>query len=241
MACLPSADFFNLYGPTETNVCTFHALPRPLPQEVMEIPIGRACSGDEAFALTPDGQLAGPGETGELLVRGPTVALGYWRDPQKTAASLVQNPLHADFVDPVYRTGDLVRVLPDGAFGFVGRRDHMVKTRGYRVELGEVEAVLAQHARVREAIVVPIPDPEIGTRLIAVVVAEEGAAPTPGDLRGHCAGLLPTYAIPERFELRAELPRTGTGKTDRVRLAAEFHPHSRKEDHVAEAAAPAVH
>lgn len=219
MEMFSSAEFHNLYGPTETNVCTHYAVPRPLSEDVMDIPIGPACPNMEAFALADDGCQAGPGEEGELLVRGPCLMLGYWGLPERTAQSLGQNPLNSEFQDPVYRTGDRVRVLEGKeGFQFLGRRDHMVKVRGYRVELGEIEQAILAHRDVREAAVVAIEDEEVGARLHAAVVLRDGALLTDDDLGRHCGNLIPRYAVPETVAFLADLPRTSTGKTDRMAL-----------------------
>jgi len=219
MELFPVAAFHNLYGPTETNVCTHYPVPRPLPEQMEDLPIGPACPNMEAFALTDEGVRGEVGDEGELLVRGPCVMLGYWGLPERTAQSLMQNPLHTDFQDPVYRTGDRVRVLADaGAFQFLGRRDHMVKVRGYRVELGEIEQALLSHPGVREAAVVAIEDDEVGARLHAGVVAEDGVILDSAELGRHCLERLPRYAVPETLLFLPELPRTSTGKTDRVGL-----------------------
>lgn len=219
MDMFESAAFHNLYGPTETNVCTHFAVPRPLPERVTELPIGPACPNMQVFAVTNQGTRATTGEEGELLVRGPCVMLGYWGLPERTAQSLGQNPLHTDFVDPVYRTGDRVRVL-DGTqgFAFLGRRDHMVKVRGYRVELGEIEQVLLAHEGVREAAVVAVEDEEVGARLHGAVVRQDGSAVSPEELTQHCLRWIPRYATPETLAFLHDLPRTSTGKTDRMAL-----------------------
>ena len=224
MNSFPSAAFHNLYGPTETNVCTFYSVPRPLPEEITDLSIGQACANFDAFALTDDGQRAGIGQEGELVVRGPGVALGYWGLPERTAQSFVQNPLHSDFVDLAYRTGDIVIVAADGSFTFLGRRDHMVKTRGYRVELGEIEHVLHQNSNIGAAAVFAVPDEEIGARLWAAVVTEQPL--TADELVAFCKTRLPHYAIPEHFALVSELPRTSTGKVDRQTLRASLIPSS---------------
>ncbi len=219
MELFGSAAFHNLYGPTETNVCTHYPVPRPLPLEMMDLPIGPACPNMEAFALTDEGRRGVVGEEGELLVRGPCVMLGYWGLPERTAQSLVQNPLHGDFVDPVYRTGDRVRVLSDeGAFQFLGRRDHMVKVRGHRVELGEIEQAFLSHEGVREVAVVAFEDDEVGARLHAAVVPSESMEVDRPALNRHCLERLPRYAVPEALTFLNDLPRTSTGKTDRVAL-----------------------
>jgi acyl-coenzyme A synthetase/AMP-(fatty) acid ligase len=118
-----------------------------------------------------------------------------------------------------YCTGDRVRLRPDGDYEFLGRRDHMVKTRGYRVELGEIEAALSGHPAVREAVATPVPDPAIGNRLVATVVLRAGAAAEGEELRSFCRQRLPAYMVPESIDLVPDLPRTSTGKADRSALA----------------------
>ena len=148
MAALPHVGFFNLYGPTETNVCTYYEVP-PLADDAAPIPIGEAIPNVEVFAVTADGHRARPGEEGELWVRGPTVMQGYWGDPERTARSLVPDPLGTGPRDPAYRTGDLVRAGADGTFQLLGRRDHQIKSRGYRIELQEIEVDVARPRRCR--------------------------------------------------------------------------------------------
>jgi L-proline---[L-prolyl-carrier protein] ligase len=223
MTRFPRAAFFNLYGPTETNVCTYSRVPRPLPLDVTEISIGRACANTEVFALNTDNVSIGAGETGELYVRGPTLMAGYWGLPGKTREVLIRNPLQAAFEEDVYRTGDMVRLEPDGSYSFVGRRDDMVKSRGYRIELGEIEAVLLQHSGVREAAVLGVPDDEIGVRLKAVAALGDDAV-SEEELRAFCLARLPRYMVPEAFVFRPELPKTSTGKIDRQALAGNGTP-----------------
>lgn len=220
MRLMPYSTFYNLYGPTETNVCTYVAVPRDLPVEVTDLSIGKACSNTQVFAVRDDGAVAAVDEVGELYVRGPTVTPGYWRMPDKSRDRLVPSPVSLAFDAIVYRTGDLVRLQADGNYAFLGRRDHMVKSRGYRIELGEIETALYQHVKVRDAVVIAVPDDEIGARLKAVVVARDPAdLPTDTELATFCATRLPRYMIPESFEFRPDLPHTSTGKTDRMTLA----------------------
>lgn len=220
MRIMAASDFYNLYGPTETNVCTYWRVPRDLAADVTTIPIGAACANTQAFAVDDAGTPVTVGEEGELLVRGGTVMAGYWGLPERTAQSLVSNPLQPAFADRAYRTGDLVRLQADGTYAFLGRRDHMVKSRGYRIELGEVEQVLYQHTGIREAAVIPVPDDEVGARLRAVVSIHAGAALATGELQAHCLRHLPQYMVPESFSVLDELPKTSTGKTDRQSLLA---------------------
>jgi amino acid adenylation domain-containing protein len=202
MAALPGARFFNLFGPTETNVCLAHALPAIPDPDARAIPIGRPCCGDAATVLDPAGRPVAPGEVGELFVEGPTVMLGYWNAGRRTPAPAA------------YPTGDLVSVQPDGEFVYHGRRDDMVKIHGYRVELGEVEAALRNHPEIRDAIVVPLEH-----RLVAVVVASAPAVSVLG-VKRHCAERLPAYMIPIDVRFVRDIPRTSTGKADRLRTKA---------------------
>lgn len=221
MARFPGATFYNLYGPTETNVCTYLPVPDPIPAEMADIPIGRACANTEVFAVSAEGHVIGPGEEGELYVRGPTVLLGYWGLPEKTEQVLVSNPFQSAYQEPAYRTGDIVRLEKDGSYVFVGRKDHMVKSRGYRIELGEIEQALYQHEGVREAVVVAIPDDEVGARLKAVIVAHERVTLSRNELQTFCLDRLPRYMVPEYYDFLDKLPRTSTGKVDRVTLATD--------------------
>jgi len=217
MTQLPNAAFFNLYGPTETNVCTFARVPRPLAPEITEISIGRACANTEVFALDAEGHQVSAGDTGELYVRGPTVMAGYWGLPDKSQDVLVPNPLQAAMQERVYKTGDIVRLETDESFSFVGRADNMVKSRGYRIELGEIEAVLLLHSGVREVAVFAVPDEEVGARLKAVAALSDETVDAE-ELRAFCLARLPRYMVPETFIFRADLPKTSTGKTDRHAL-----------------------
>lgn len=216
MAELPGPRYLNWYGPTETNVCTWYEVP-PGAELTAPAPIGRACANTDAFAVTAGGdRVARPGQEGELHVRGPGLMSGYWGDPAKTAAMLVTNPFQAAYAEAAYRTGDLVTLDEAGDFIFLGRRDGMVKTRGYRVELGEVEAALYACPAVREAVVLPVPDELLGSRLRAVISAEGSL--TREEVLDHCRRRLPGYMVPDVVEFCQALPRTSTGKVDRAGL-----------------------
>lgn len=219
---VPHPDYYNLYGPTETNVCTYYKVqPTDIaPDRTRPVPIGKACENMEVFAVKDDGTLVTePGEEGELWVRGSCVAQGYWGDPEKTARSFVRNPYQPFFEETAYRTGDIVVLAEDRTnWIYIGRRDHMIKSRGYRIELGEIEAALYAHPHIKEAAVVAIPDDLIGNRLDAYIVPEDGYHLSADIVRAHCAQHLPRYMIPERIELLATLPKTSTGKTDRTGL-----------------------
>ncbi len=216
-----AARMFNLYGPTETNVCTYYEVESIDDDRVAPIPVGTATAHYEVFALDHHNRPIGPGEFGELFARGPGLMSGYWGDDEKTNQVLVPNPLHDEWEGKVCRTGDIVTLDGDGQFVLVGRRDHMVKVRGHRVELGEVESVLYRHEDVEEAAVIAVPAEEVTNRLKAFVVCASAARLTPRDVQTYCLEHLPKYMLPETVEFREALPKTSTGKIDRQRLLAE--------------------
>jgi len=121
----------------------------------------------------------------------------------------------------LYCTGDWVTLDEKGNFLFVGRKDHMIKTRGYRVELGEIEAVMVAHPAVDEAVALAIPDDAIGNTIRAIVIISNSSSLTSTELKRHCAEKLPPYMVPEQVEFRDTLPRTGNGKIDRQELLRE--------------------
>jgi amino acid adenylation domain-containing protein len=213
---VPGAKLFNLYGPTETNVCTVHPVTNGPSLDTTSVPIGRACANCEVFALDEQGRPLAPGGTGELYVRGPTLMEGYWGRPEQTRAVLGPHPLFPERPGRVYRTGDLVRLDETGDYYFVGRRDAQVKSRGYRIELGDIESVLHRHPDVVEAVVVAVPHDEFGCTLRGLVVAREGSSLDGRDLATLCGRHLPAYMIPAEFVFRAALPKTSSGKVDRI-------------------------
>jgi amino acid adenylation domain-containing protein len=222
MGELPRARYLNWYGPTETNVCTWFEVPtgEDHAELTAPAPIGKACANTEVFAVTTDGhRVSRPGDVGELYVRGPGLMRGYWAQPGKSREVLLGNPFQEAYEEPAYRTGDLVTLDADGNYLFLGRRDGLIKTRGYRVELGEVEAALYAHSAVREAAVLPVPDELLGNRLRAVIAADGASALTRQEVLEHCLQRLPRYMVPDVVEFCEALPRTSTGKVDRTRLA----------------------
>jgi acyl-coenzyme A synthetase/AMP-(fatty) acid ligase len=195
MEAVPAPDYWNLYGPTETNVCTAYRVPAPPALDDPPIPIGWPVCGDAAM-VTDDG---------ELVITGPTVARGYRGGPR--------------FSDRTFHTGDRVTVDPSGCLRYVGRVDDQVKVRGHRVELGEVEAALVQHPAVEDGAVVAVPDELVTNRLVAFAV---GAAIDVRALRRHLAQALPAAMVPDSVVVVVDLPRTSTGKVDRRALIADL-------------------
>ena len=216
---IPQASYCNLYGPTETNVCTYYWVQESdlSPDRTEPVAIGKACANTEVFALDDHGKIVVPGQQGELYVRSSTVMKGYWGRGDATSAAALSSPLNPNYTDLLYRTGDIVRLLPTGDYQYIGRRDKMVKSRGYRIELGEIETALYAHSGVKEAAVIAVADEVIGARLMAYVVPSRPAI-SKIELAKFCADRLPRYMVPERLEFVSELPKTSTGKIDKTTL-----------------------
>ncbi|MCG8606860.1 AMP-binding protein, partial [bacterium] len=215
---IPGAEYYNWYGPTETNVITSYQV-RNLPETNEPIPIGKACTNMDVFALDQDGKLVTePGTLGELYGRGSGVAHGYWNDVGRTEPLFVRNPLQANFYERVYRTGDVVKLDEAGNYHYQGRSDYQVKVQGYRVELGEVEAAIITHSSVEEAAVLALQKEHQVTYLKAFIVHDQSRELNTAEIRGHCSKHVPRYMIPEEIEFRAGLPKTSTGKTDKKAL-----------------------
>jgi len=213
----PNPRYFNLYGPTETNVCTYYEVPREIPaKQEGAFPIGLTCENDLTKVVDEEGREAESGREGELLVAGGSVMVGYWNLPDKTSAvfSADQDGLHW------YKTGDLIRQEPDGNYIFLGRRDRMVKRRGFRVELGEIEAALYRHPAILEAAAIALPDGDGSVLIKAVLSCSGNAAPSLVELKAYCSRNLPLYMVPDRFSVLASLPKTSTDKIDYQLLKA---------------------
>lgn len=221
MLALPGPRYFNLYGPTETNVCTYFEVEHPPEVDDPPIPIGRTCANTRTVVLDDSGSpVSAPGIEGVLHVGGSTLMDGYFGLPDESAAALRVRPNGIGGSETMYSTGDVVTIDDTGNYRYVGRVDHMVKIGGHRVELGEVDAALHRCPGVEDAAAVAVPDEVIGSRLRAVVVAAAGASLDAQAVRRHCASLLPAYMVPHEVELRDALPRTSTGKVDRPALVA---------------------
>ncbi len=214
MQQIPHARYANLYGPTETNVCTYYLVPGVPAEGETAIPLGIPCEHLEVSLRREDGAPCGAGETGEIVVAGPGVMQGYWGRPDLTSAARLDGRLDS------YRTGDFAR-WESGKLRFLGRRDQQVKIHGYRVELPEIEAHLERHPLVGKAAVLLEQAGTLEARLVGFVAVNRGEPAIEESLTRHCAGELPWYARPSRFVIRSELPTTSTGKIDRQSLKEE--------------------
>ncbi|CAM5331138.1 hypothetical protein GCM10010329_38010 [Streptomyces spiroverticillatus] len=214
---LAGVELHNLYGPTEASVDVTH-WPCP-PGEDGDVPIGTPVWNTAVHVLDDDLNPVPSGTPGELYLAGVQLALGYLRRPGLTAERFVPDPWGAPGTR-MYRTGDLVRRRSDSALMYLGRTDHQVKIRGLRVELGEIEAVLAAHPSVARALVTVRADRPQEQRLTGYVIAAEGHTPDPEVLRAEAAATLPGYMVPADILLLEQLPTTINGKTDRAALPA---------------------
>jgi amino acid adenylation domain-containing protein len=221
MARVPQATYTNLYGPTETTIASsFHTVAEPPGDITAPIPIGTPCAGEQIEVVGEDLGALPDGEAGELLIGGAGVSPGYWRDPQRTAAAFITSP---DGRTRRYRTGDMGVRDSHGVLHYLGRRDGQVKTRGYRVELGEIESALGAVPGVGECAVVAVPsDGFEGTAICCAWSPIDGFELDPAALRSALSQSLPGYMLPSRWMALSELPRYSAGKLDRNGLKRQF-------------------
>jgi amino acid adenylation domain-containing protein len=211
----PAPRYFNLYGPTETNVCTYFEVELPVPEErTVPYPIGAVCSHLLGRVVDDGGATVDSGGEGELVIAGRGVMRGYWNLPDQTAKSFIVDRDGKAW----YRTGDVVVEASPGSYVYRGRRDRMVKRRGYRVELGEIEAGLYKHPSIKEAAVIATADEEAGVTITAFLSAGAEKPLSLIALKRFCSQNLPLYMIPDRFSWRDALPKTSTDKIDYQRL-----------------------
>ena len=214
----PAIPLMNAYGPAEcSDDVAFHPLLERLPENRINVPIGRATLNNRLYLLNADLQPVPAGAVGEIFVAGVGVGRGYMADPARTAAVFLPDPIANDG-SRLYRTGDLARFLPNGDLEYVGRTDHQVKIRGHRIELDEIEACLTRYPGVREAVVVARDDQQRAKVLVAYVVGDAQASLEA--LREHVLGNLPPYMTPGAFVFLERFPLNGNGKIDRKSLPA---------------------
>ena len=207
--------YYNLYGPTETNVCTFYEIPVSIPEDrTVPFPIGKTCAHLRSKVVDDSGHEVAAGAEGELCISGRGVMQGYWSLSQQNASVFLVDGAGVRW----YRTGDLVVEANDGNYTYLGRRDRMVKRRGYRVELGEIEAALYRHSSVKEAAVVAVPDSDSDTKIKAFLSCRDAKHPSLIEIKRFCAEHLPLYMIPDIFDWHETLPKTSTDKIDYQRL-----------------------
>jgi len=213
-SALPTTKIFLMYGLTEAFRSTY--LP---PEELDRRPtsMGKAIPDTEILVLNEKDQACEPGEIGELVHRGPTVSLGYWGNPEATARVLRANPLlprELGDAEKVCYSGDLVKTDEDGYLYYVGRRDTMIKSSGYRISPTEVEEVLFHTGKIRQAAVIGVPDGVLGQSIKAFVALKNGEELDGESIIAFCAERMPRHMIPKIVEVVEELPKTSSGKVD---------------------------
>jgi amino acid adenylation domain-containing protein len=213
----PHPRYFNLYGPTETNVCTFYEVPTPVPEERVDpMPIGKLCSHLEGMLVDAEGRRVKKGAEGELCIRGAGVTSGYWNLPEQSSRSFIAVGTEPSY----YRTGDVVVEESDGNLRYLGRKDRMIKKRGFRVELGEIEACLYRHPEIREVAVTALADEKLGMKVHAHIACKHGEKLSLIELKKFCSERIPLYMIPDAFSFHSALPKTSTDKVDYQTLKA---------------------
>ncbi len=226
---LPHVEFTNLYGPTETTIASsYYTLPAIPESDDEEVPIGNPCDGEELLILDHEMNPVPDGEIGDLYIQGAGLTQGYWQDDEKTAEVFRTISADPDFDNHektwVYKTGDLARRDENGLVFYHGREDNQVKTRGYRVELGEVENGMFRLPGVKECAVVPYQARGMDAKAIgcAFVMEEDQQAPDLVKLRKELSEFVPSYAIPTKWLELEKLPRNGNGKIDRKSLTQKI-------------------
>lgn len=215
---LPTTSVYLMYGLTEAFRSTY--LP---PEELDQRPtsMGKAIPNTEILVVNEHGERVKPGDVGELVHRGPTVSLGYWGNPELTAKVLRPHPfMVADggVQEMVCYSGDLVKMDEEGFLYFVGRRDSMIKSAGFRISRTEVEEAMYQSGMVTEAGVIGIPDDILGQAVIAWIVKKDEATFDLAELTAYCSSKLPRYMMPKSFHFLDSLPKTPNGKIDYTNL-----------------------
>ncbi len=219
MAALPQARFSNMYGPAEVNGCTYYHVPRPIEDEETPIPIGTTWRNADALIVDADDHILTNNTPGELLIRSSTMMQGYWNRPDLNKLAFAKLAGTEERPHYYYCTGDLVERLDDGNLKFLGRKDRQIKTRGYRVELDEVEASVLKLTPVEEAAAFAVPDGEGSLAIhVAVILAPESNQVTSIDLLKTLKEMLPWYSVPQKLTTEFTFPRTTSGKIDRRAL-----------------------
>ena len=211
---LPKATFVNLYGPTEITVdCTYYIVKREL-RDDEPVPIGYPCRNTDILILNDQNKAVGKNEDGELCVRGSSLAMGYYNNPEKTASVFVQNPLNNSYPEKIYRTGDVVYINDYGEIVYKGRNDTLIKHMGKRVELGEIEHVVVNTLGVVKNGCAVYDH----TKKEIVFFYESRVEIASAELRRKISSVLPNYMVPTRYIFVADMPRNTNGKIDRALL-----------------------
>lgn len=208
---LPNATFANLYGPTEITVdCTYYIVDREIKDDE-SVPIGYACMNTDILVLNDKNELVQTNEKGELCVRGSSLSLGYYNNPEKTAAAFVQNPLNDMYHELIYRTGDIVHYNERGEIIYDGRRDSQIKHTGHRIELGEIETAVFSNPAIKSNCCLHEPSKDQLVLFYVGDIEED-------ELRKYLTALVPEYMLPNLYHKLDAMPLNMNGKIDRVKL-----------------------
>lgn len=211
---LPDVKFANLYGPIEITLdCTYFVVEKR-PDEREPLPIGTPYHNTDILILNDNDQRCAVGEEGELCVRGTSLAMGYYNNPEKTAAAFVQNPLNTAYPELIYRTGDIAYIREDGNIMFKGRKDSLIKHMGYRIELGEIEHVIENDLKLVKYCCAVY---QYEKKVIVLYYESENEI-SDKDFRVSLKNVFPSYMVPGKFQKMDELPRNTNGKIDRLLL-----------------------
>ncbi len=215
-----NTEIINVYGPTECTVLSsYYRVKDHVKDSQSSIPIGKPIANYEMYIVNKEGQLCPINEPGELYIAGTGLAAGYLNQPEKTAEAFVPHFFSHEPEKLMYRTGDLVRLLPSGIIEFVGRKDSQIKVRGFRIEIGEIEAVLTNQPSIQEAVILAKKMDDGNKSLYAYYTVSGGEHVEQKEIRTYLARNLPEYMLPERLIEVQEMPLSPTGKIDRKQLA----------------------
>lgn len=208
----------NFYGPTETTVmASFYDIEGKWPEDMANVPIGKPIQDFHLYIVNESGEMCKTNESGELLIEGPGLSVGYLHKPEKTAQAFIDHPTKKD--TKLYKTGDIVRLLDNGNIEFVGRNDHQVKIRGHRVEIGEIEDKMLKIPFLKEVAVIPKQVKNQEKELFAFYTSKTNTTIDKSTIFQELKNTLPDYIIPSYFIQLEEMPIAPTGKIDRKLLA----------------------
>ncbi len=222
MEAWPNSSFSNVYGPAEVNQCTYYHL-KDLPNIEESIPIGVVWENTEMMIVDEADQLVNAGDIGELLICTATMMAGYWGKPELTKRGFYIQNKDAGFEKTFYRTGDIVKLNSAGQLLFLGRKDRQIKTRGYRVELDEIENIITSHSAVKEVAAYGVEDDDFGKLIEAVVILKTEIESPEKALQNYIKTHLPWYNIPSKIIFTDTIPRTTAGKINHNALIAKAH------------------
>jgi amino acid adenylation domain-containing protein len=212
---LPNATLYNHYGPTEATIyCLYHKVDPATLDLAKPLPIGIPYENTDAYIAHRDtGEPLPDGEQGELILRGSHIARGYFRNAEKTAAAFKPYKMQPHLNEIVYHTSDLAYRDENGLFHFLGRTDDMIKSRGYRIELNEIDIALSTlDKELEEYAAIALPDELIENKIVAAVVLKEGIEFSADQIKAHCKSRIPEYMVPDEVIFMEELPHTSSGK-----------------------------